>query len=463
MSTIESEKNQAQLSLGREAARNLATTTKSTPQMQEITPRWLLRMLPWVPVKGGVYRVNRRLTYEVGDGRLTFTTAGGRTKVVPQELCEIPMLRGFDDVEVLGALANGFVQKDFGPGEAIVEQGRPADRIVLIAHGKVAKLGVGPYGEETELGVLADGDHFSDEALLENSVSWQYTAKAISHCRVLFLTCKKFEKLLSKSASLKEQLDRFKAHADKPRNKKGEAAIALAAGHEGEPELPGTFVDYDRDPREYHLSLTQTVLRIHTRIADLYNQPMNQTEEQIRLTVEAVRERQEYEMINNPGFGLLANADIKQRIHSRSGPPTPDALDDLLTRRRKSRLFLAHPRTIAAFARECNRLGLYPDPVEVEGSRIMAWRGVPIFPCDKIPISQHRTSSIIVMRTGVEDQGVVGLHPESIADQFQPGLSVRFKDISEKAIATYLVTAYYSAAILVPDALGVLEDVEIAR
>ncbi|MFD6986213.1 hypothetical protein ACFWAX_36870, partial [Streptomyces sp. NPDC059956] len=39
----------------------------------------------------------------------------------------------------------------------------------------------------------------------------------------------------------------------------------------------------------------------------------------------------------------------------------------------------------------------------------------------------------------------------------------RFMGISEKSIISYLVTTYYSAAILVPDALGVLENVQIAR
>jgi hypothetical protein len=33
--------------------------------------------------------------------------------------------------------------------------------------------------------------------------------------------------------------------------------------------------------------------------------------------------------------------------------------------------------------------------------------------------------------------------------------------ISEKGIMSYLVSAYYSAAILVPDAIGVLESAEI--
>ncbi len=42
------------------AARQLANTTKSAPQMVGVSPRWLLRMLPWVNVESGTYRVNRR-------------------------------------------------------------------------------------------------------------------------------------------------------------------------------------------------------------------------------------------------------------------------------------------------------------------------------------------------------------------------------------------------------------------
>jgi hypothetical protein len=35
--------------------------------------------------------------------------------------------------------------------------------------------------------------------------------------------------------------------------------------------------------------------------------------------------------------------------------------------------------------------------------------------------------------------------------------------INEKAIISYLVTTYFSAAVLIPDALGVLENVAIGR
>ena len=53
-----SSNGRAQLSLGTGAARNLATTTKTPPQMQGISSRWLLKVLPWVQVHGGVYRVH---------------------------------------------------------------------------------------------------------------------------------------------------------------------------------------------------------------------------------------------------------------------------------------------------------------------------------------------------------------------------------------------------------------------
>lgn len=72
-----------QQSLSTAAARNLATTTKSAPQMQEITSRWLLRMLPWVETEGGAYRVNRRLRHTMGDGRIEFVQEGAAVRVIP--------------------------------------------------------------------------------------------------------------------------------------------------------------------------------------------------------------------------------------------------------------------------------------------------------------------------------------------------------------------------------------------
>jgi hypothetical protein len=295
------------LSLPTRAARKLATTTKTAPKMQGISPRWLLRMLPWEEASGGTYRVNRRLS----------------------------------------------------------------------------------------------GAH-------------------------------------------------------------GEVRIDMAAGHIGEPGLPRTYPDYDVSPREYPLSVAQTMLRVHTRVGDLYSSPMDQVEEQIRLTVEALRERQESELINNPEFGLLASVAPAQRIEVRSGPPVPADLDRLLSRRRKTRLFLAHPRAIAAFGQECTSRGIYPETTLADGRHVMAWRGVPVLPCDKIPVTTRGSTSILAMRTGLKDEGVIGLRQTGLCDEREPGLSVRLRGIDDKGIMSYLISAYYSAAILVPDALGVLADVEIS-
>src|ERR1700678_796083 len=120
--------NSPTLSLSSSAARNLATATVTVPQYTEITPRWLRKLLPWVDVDGGVYRVNR-----------------------------------------------------------------------------VAKAG-----------------------------------------------------------------------KDSEANEFGEVKVDLLTVDGGEPKLPTTFVDYDQDPREYHLSTIQTVLRTHTRVTDLYSNRIDQ-------------------------------------------------------------------------------------------------------------------------------------------------------------------------------------------
>ncbi|WP_103960289.1 family 2B encapsulin nanocompartment shell protein [Nonomuraea solani] len=448
------------MSLGTGAARALATTTKTPPQMREITSRWLLRVLPWVDVAGGVYRVNRRLTYPVGGGRVSFSNTGSRVRVVPPSLTELPLLHGLDDDRVLDTLAGLFEQREFAPGDVIARAGRPVDEMLLIAHGRVSRVRSGPYGDRVVLGTLADGDHAGADR--PDNV-WDCTLEAGTACTVLALPWAELHAETGRSPSLRDQLTRHRARLAAPQNRWGEAAIVTAAGHRGEHPLPGTFADYDPGPREYELSVSQTVLRVHTRVADLFNQPMDQTGEQLKLTIQAVRERQEHELINNRDFGLLHQADPKQRVHPRTGPPGPEDLDELLCRRKKSRYFLAHPKAIAAFHRECNARGVYPDSTEIEGATLTAWRGVPILPCDKIPVSRAGTSSILVIRTGEEDAGVVGLYQSGIPDEREPGLSVRCTGIDARAVASYLVSAYYSAALLVPDALGVLENAEVAR
>ena len=314
-----SELEEPQLSLGANVARNLATATVTVPQMAQITPRWLLKLLPYVNIDGGVYRLNR----------------------------------------VAKARKNG---------------------------------------------------------------------AADSH---------------------------------------GEAKVEFLTVEGGEPKLPTSFVDYQEHPREYHLNNIQTILRTHTRVTDLYSNKIDQLREQIRLTIEALKEKEEWEIINNPDFGLLREVPDDQRISTRKGSPTPDDLDNLLTLVwKKPSFFLAHPKAIAAFGRECTRRGVPPPTVHLFGTPFLTWRGVPLIPSTKIEVKgdgKNASTTILLIRTGEAEQGVVGLQKSGVTGEIETGLSVRYMGTDENSIASHLVTRYFSTAVLTEDAIARLDDVQVGN
>jgi encapsulin shell SprI-like protein len=244
---------------------------------------------------------------------------------------------------------------------------------------------------------------------------------------------------------------------------KDASSVQVDCSGRDERELPQTYVDYIEDPREYMLSAVNTVLDVHTRISDLYSKPYNQIGEQLRLIIETIKEKQESELINNPEYGLLHSIAPQQRIGTRSGAPTPDDLDELISKVWKQPgFFLLHPLAIAAFGRECTRRGVPPPTVSLFGSQFLTWRGIPLIPSDKIGIEEGKTK-ILLIRTGESRQGVVGLYQPNLPGEQSPGLSVRFMGINHQAIASYLVSLYCSLAVLVDDAIAVLDDVEIGK
>jgi len=245
-------------------------------------------------------------------------------------------------------------------------------------------------------------------------------------------------------------------------------AVDVVCGQKDEKALPETYVEYEEKPREYTLSAISAVLDVQTRISDLYSNPYDQVREQLRLMIENVKERQESELINNNDYGLLKNVPSAQRISARKGAPTPDDLDELLTKVWKEpSFFLAHPRAIAAFGRECTLRGVPPPTVTLFGSPFLTWRGVPLIPTDKLLVEgggkTGGKSNILLLRVGEKKQGVIGLFQPGLPGEQTPGLSVRFMGISSKALASYLISLYCSAAVLVDDAIAALEDVELGH
>lgn len=452
-------------SLPKEQARQLATTTKTRPQMESISSRSLLKVLPWVNVSGGFYRVNRRQVLEIRPGLVTFASNdNGVPELFGPSLSQLPALNDIKDDALLNQIAAKAVKQDYVKDDKIVTAGDTPTHIHLIITGKVSFLEPGVFNFDYATGNIGPSQYFGGFGLFEGATPFTYNAIARTNVSTFKIAYSDIKAILDASSEYKDYLTRYqKKFTDltNKTNRKGEKIVELFSGlHDDEPDIPSTFVAYDPTPREYELNTGQTILKIHSKVADLYNSPYNQTEEQVRLTIEELRESQEYEMINNPKFGLLHNADFRQRIQTENGPPTPDDLDELLSRRRKTKYIFAHPKAIAAFLRECTKKGIYPSTIEVDGKETIAWRGCPILTCNKIPVVNGLTS-IIAMRTGEEDQGVVGLYQMGIPEEVEPSMSVRYMGINEKAIISYLITNYFSVAVLVPDALGILENVEV--
>jgi hypothetical protein len=230
-----------------------------------------------------------------------------------------------------------------------------------------------------------------------------------------------------------------------------------------ETPLPETFVQYEENPKEWKLSAINGVLNVHTRVSNLFSKPFDQTQEQLRILIENMKERQEHELINNADYGFLNRIVPEQHINTRAGAPTPDDLDELLTKVWKEpSFFLTHPRAIAAFGRECTLRGVPPPTVTLFGNPFLTWRGIPLIPTNKVHVSsKDNKTKILLLRVGERKQGCIGLFQAGLPGEQSPGLSVRFMGVDNRAIASYLVSLYCSTAVLTDDAISVLEDVDV--
>lgn len=457
--------------VGLRAAHRLGRTTKTVAQIAAVTPRWLLHLLPWVSTDAGTYRVNQRKVLVPDERGIELPCCEEERVLSADALREIAALRELDE-DLLRAMAQRFTRKTYGRGEPVVLESQPGDGLFIVADGKLEVTRTGPHGQTLRVGLLREGDYFSALGLPEEPR--QASVQTLTEARLFTLERGPLEELLKERPQLRDSLRGWQPGGTrgKPRlNEYGEMEIATVTGQRQErlPDVPGSFVDYEEYPREYALTAVEAVVQIDTLLGGLYKVPIDHTCEQMRQAIESIKERQEWELINNREFGFLHAAARSMRVPTRSGPPTPDEMDELLSRVwKKPAFFLAHPRAIAAFGRECTARGVPPPTVQLLGSPFLTWRGVPIVPCDKLMVEGRErpgagcgTTSILLMRVGEEEQGVVGLHQPGVPHECRPSLSVRCMGIDDDAVASFLVSLYFSAAVLTPDALGVLENVEV--
>lgn len=462
--------NNLQRSVTTATARKLANTTKTAPQMGSITPRLLLKLLPWVQVESGTYRVNRTKVELKKAERIAVDYFDGVPSFRAQSLRGIPLFSHIDD-DVVRRIAKRFVTEEVELGGFLIREGKDRQKFFIVASGQAEVISRGTHGEELRIALLSEGEYFGEADLLSDLPS-SVTVRSITPGVFFTLQSSELENIIREVPDFREQFQkavdehlRLKATV----NIHGEKHIDLASGHKEDIVIPETYIDYEENPTEYSLNTLQTVVRVHTRVSDLYNNPFNQLEEQLRLSVESIKERQEWELVNNRRFGLLASVDPGYRISTRYGTPTPDDLDELLSLVwKKPAFFLAHPRAIAAFERECTWRGVPPETTELFGVKVILWRGVPLIPSDKVEIKGQYltnrgvgTTSIILVRTGEKEQGVVGLHQAGIPGEIAPSLSARLMGLDKFGVASYLLTQYFSLAALTDDAIAVLENVEV--
>jgi CRP-like cAMP-binding protein len=449
----------ARTSLGESGARNLADVTKTTAQMGSLGPRWLMRMLSWADVDAGVYRVNRVRVIGSDFERVETRVDGETAELKPANLRAVPLFRDLSE-PMLEGLAKRFQSIQIPKGTRIIAEGDPGSEMFVLCGGQVE---VYREGFKSILATYERGNFFGEMALLTGNPR---TASVRTRTPVLILKLQKsdFEALLQEHPGMREILER--TVADRlAREERGPVELTTTGG--GEQVVTQTFIDYEETPQEIVLSSIVTTLRVHTRVMDLYKQPYDQLREQARLVIEAMKERQEWELINNEDFGLAQSVVPSLRIATRLGPPTPNDLDELLGRVWKEpAFFLAHPLTIAAFGRECTRRGVPPPTVTLYGAPFLTWRGVPLIPSDKIQIDYsgpNPTSRIFLMRVGEERRGVVGVHQSNIGDERLPSFAIRFNGVDQLGVANYLVSVYFSLSVLADDALGSLDNVVLNK
>lgn len=253
--------------------------------------------------------------------------------------------------------------------------------------------------------------------------------------------------------------------------------LRVAHSHEEGTQLETSYALYDEDSKIVHLRPIQAVLKVHARVPTLFSNNFDQLEQQTDITTDYMYEMEENLFFNHPEYGVLNNAAPPYRITT-DDPPTPDLLDDMLSRVWiQPDVFVMHPETLQAIRSQVTALGLSLDVVELFGERFSAWRGIPIFPSNKLLMTPKEgekkegaaydledgvrgpcTTHVALMRIGEAEQGVVGLYAANNPGSARyPLISVDFMGVSQDAVASYLLSMYVAAAVLTPHALSVAQ------
>src|SRR3954471_22369716 len=187
-------------------ARNLATTTKTSPKMMSITPRWLLSMLPWVHVHGGTYRANRTKVELSKAERIEVALDNGSSPFSSEDLRGVPLFSRVPE-PVLSQMAGRFKTEEVSLGNKLIVEGEDLSKFFIIAQGQVEVLSKGVHGSNLRAALLTEGEFFGETDLVSDKPS-DVTVRTTTPCVLLTLSRKDLDAVMAENSNLGEEFKR---------------------------------------------------------------------------------------------------------------------------------------------------------------------------------------------------------------------------------------------------------------
>lgn len=246
--------NNLQRSVTTATARKLANTTKTAPQMGSITPRLLLKLLPWTQVESGTYRVNRTKVELKKADRINVEYLDGVPSFSAESLRGIPVFSHIDE-DIVRRIAKRFISEEVELGNYLIREGKDPQKFFIVVSGQAEVISKGVHGEELRVALLSEGEYFGEADLLTDNLS-SVTVRAVTNSIFFTLQSSELEPIIKDVHDFREQFQnavdehlRLKATV----NIHGERHIDLVSGHEEDNIIPETYIDYEEQPREYSL------------------------------------------------------------------------------------------------------------------------------------------------------------------------------------------------------------------
>jgi hypothetical protein len=186
--------NNLQRSVTTATARKLANTTKTTPQMGSITPRLLLKLLPWVQVESGTYRVNRTKVELKKADRINVEYLDGVPSFRAQSLRGIPVFSHIDE-EIVKRIAKRFVSEEVELGNFLIREGKDRQKFFIVLSGQAEVISKGVHGEELRVALLSEGEYFGEADLLSDNPS-SVTVRAVTNSIFFTLQSSELEMII---------------------------------------------------------------------------------------------------------------------------------------------------------------------------------------------------------------------------------------------------------------------------